>query len=207
MKISILGTGNMAAAMAQAWIGAGHTVTVAGRSPGKTSELAQRVGAFAAAPEAAVLGADAVLVAVLWDGVAEAIDLAGGSRGALQGIPVIDCTNPVDFATGAHRLATGSAAESIAALATGADVVKALHLYAGQMWLSPAESDRPRVVAMCGDGRDALDVVGRLVTDLGGTPVVIGGLDRARQLEETAGFVMSLYGKGVNPATAIPWVG
>ncbi|MFC4133886.1 NADPH-dependent F420 reductase [Hamadaea flava] len=205
MKISILGTGNMAAAVAQAWIGAGHTVTIAGRSADKAAELAGRLGAYAAAPSDAAAGADAVVVAVSWDGVPDMIELAGGSRGALRGVPVLDCTNPVDFGTGAHRLATGSAAETIAAQATGASVVKALHLYAGQMWLTSQE--RPRVVAMCGDDEAALDVVGRLVTDLGGTPVAVGGLDHARQLEEAAGFVVSLYGKGVDPSTAIPSVG
>ncbi|NUO60875.1 MAG: NAD(P)-binding domain-containing protein [Hamadaea sp.] len=202
MKISILGSGNMAATLAQAWIAAGHTVTIAGRSEAKTTELANRVNAVAARPADAAAGADAVVVAVLWEGVSEILDLAGGPGGSLRGVPVLDCTNPLEFSTGAHRLAEGSAAETIAAQATGAAVVKALHMYAGQMWLTA--QDKTRAVAMCGDDEAALDVAGRLVTDLGGTPVAIGRLDRARQLEEAAGFVMSLYGKGVDPSTAVP---
>jgi 8-hydroxy-5-deazaflavin:NADPH oxidoreductase len=39
-----------------------------------------------------------------------------------------------------------------------------------------------------------------------GQVVVIGGLERGRQLEEVAGFVVRLVGLGVDPATAIPAV-
>ncbi|NUT21805.1 MAG: NAD(P)-binding domain-containing protein [Hamadaea sp.] len=201
MKISILGTGNMASALAQVWIAAGHTVTVAGRSADKTAELARQVGATAASPGQAAAGADAVVMAVSWDGVPDMIELAGGSQGALRGVPVIDCTNPLDYGTGVHRMATGSTAELIAEK-SGADVVKALHLYAGQMWLTKQE--KPRVVTMCGDDEAALEIADRLVTDLGGTPATIGGLSRARQLEETAGVVFSLYSQGIAPATAMP---
>ncbi|WP_199739362.1 hypothetical protein [Streptomyces klenkii] len=40
-----------------------------------------------------------------------------------------------------------------------------------------------------GDGA-ALDIAAELIGDLGGVPAVIGGLERARQLEDVAGFVM-----------------
>jgi predicted dinucleotide-binding enzyme len=60
---------------------------------------------------------------------------------------------------------------------------------------------------MCGDDPRALDVVGSLVRDVGGTPAVLGGLDRVRQLEEVAGFVIGLAFAGVDPRSAVPAVG
>jgi hypothetical protein len=59
---------------------------------------------------------------------------------------------------------------------------------------------------MCGDDPRALRIVGSLVRDVGGVPAVIGGLDRARQLEEVAGFVIALAFAGVDPRQAIPAV-
>jgi hypothetical protein len=44
------------------------------------------------------------------------------------------------------------------------------------------------------------------VRDVGGEPAVVGGLARARQLEETAGLVIALAFAGADPRKAIPSV-
>jgi predicted dinucleotide-binding enzyme len=59
---------------------------------------------------------------------------------------------------------------------------------------------------MCGDDPAALDVVGGLVRDVGGTPATLGTLDRVAQLEEVAGFVIGLAFAGFDPNSAIPTV-
>ncbi|MEU6532485.1 hypothetical protein ABZ869_25230 [Streptomyces sp. NPDC046928] len=59
---------------------------------------------------------------------------------------------------------------------------------------------------MCGDDPAALKVVGDLVRDVGGTPATLGTLDRVRQLEEVAGFVIGLAFAGVDPESAVPVV-
>lgn len=59
---------------------------------------------------------------------------------------------------------------------------------------------------MCGDDPAALKVVGDLVRDVGGTPATLGTLDRVRQLEEVAGFVIGLAFAGVDPDSAVPVV-
>ncbi|WP_027345700.1 NADPH-dependent F420 reductase [Hamadaea tsunoensis] len=202
MKIGILGTGNLAAALAEAWSRTGHDVTVAGRSAEKTAALAARLGVRAAAP-ADLDANEVVLVAIPWDGLAEAV----ASAGSLTGV-IIDATNPVDWATGTLLPSTGSAVEQVAALQPSARVVKALHLYAGTSWPAPqAAGAAPKIVAMCGDDAEALEIAGRLVTDLGGTPAVVGGLAKGRQLEEVAGFAVSLVRNGLNPIHALPSVG
>ncbi|MEY9854641.1 putative dinucleotide-binding enzyme [Catenulispora sp. GAS73] len=62
-------------------------------------------------------------------------------------------------------------------------------------------------MAICGDDPAAVRLVGRLVRDVGAVPAVFGTLDRVRQLEEAAGFVIGLAFAGTDPNSAIPRVG
>ncbi|MFB9839521.1 NADPH-dependent F420 reductase [Actinoallomurus acaciae] len=210
MRIGILGTGTLAAALAEGWARAGHEVVVGGRSPAKARELADRLGpnVRAAASSEVVAGRDAVLLAVSWDGAEDMLKAAGASGGALAGTPLIDPTNPVEHGVGALLTGHGeSMAERIAGLAPGAHVVKAFHLFPSVQWTTPQDhGETPVTVAMCGDDPAALDVVGELVRAVGGRPAVLGPLDRARQLEETAGFVIGLVFAGHDPASAVPRV-
>jgi predicted dinucleotide-binding enzyme len=57
---------------------------------------------------------------------------------------------------------------------------------------------------MCGDDPAALRTVGQLASDAGGGPAVLGPLDRSRQLEEVAGFVIGLAFAGADPRSASP---
>nr|WP_228561756.1 hypothetical protein [Catenulispora rubra] len=43
--------------------------------------------------------------------------------------------------------------------------------------------------------------------DVGAVPAVFGTLDRVRQLEEVAGFVIGLAFSGTDPNSAVPCVG
>ncbi|MEV8091925.1 hypothetical protein [Streptomyces nigra] len=61
-------------------------------------------------------------------------------------------------------------------------------------------------VTVCGDDAAALRVVGTLVRDVGGLPATLGTLDRVRQLDEVAGFVIGLAFAGVDPNSAVPVV-
>ena len=212
MRVGILGTGTLAAALAEAWARAGHDVLVAGRSTDKARALAERLAGRcgdrvrAGTPAEAVTGRDAVLLAVTWSGVADVLALAGAGSGGLAGSVLIDPVNPVDHGVGVVTVAGGgSAAERIAELAPGARVVKAFHLFPSTRWLAPPAGE-PVTVAVCGDDPAALEVVGELVRAVGAVPAVLGGLARARQLEEVAGFVIGLAFTGVDPNSAIPKV-
>lgn len=144
------------------------------------------------------------MVAVAWSGLERALTLAGGPDGALSGKTVIDCTNPVDYPTGRVLAELGSAAELVARVADGAHVVKALHLFAGASWPFTGAPGVSPVVALCGDDDAALSVAETLIASLGGRAAVLGGLDAARQAEETAGFVMRVVAAGANPRFAVP---
>lgn len=210
MRIGILGTGTLTAALGEGWTRAGHEVAIGGRSRHKTERLAERLGhgVLAVTPREAVAGRDAVLLAVSWDGVEDVLESVGASGGALDGMPLIDPTNAVTHGVGTLLTGHGeSMAERIALLASGAHVVKAFHLFPAGQWTRPPGGDVPRVtVAMCGDDTTALDIVGELVRDVGGVPATVGALSRARQMEEVAGFVIGLAFAGFDPGSAVPHV-
>ncbi len=129
----------MAAAVGEGWIRAGHRLSIGGRSDRKAGLLADRLGpaSRSVTPEVVARETDAVLLAVAWEGVEEMLRLAGAPQQSLEGKTLIDCTNAVDYRTFALKPSNGSAAGTIAELAPGAHIVKALHLFAGQSWLSP----------------------------------------------------------------------
>ena len=206
MKIGMLGTGNLAVTLGKAWASAGHSIVVTGRSSDRVRAAAEQVGASAEPvdPGRFAEEVDVVVVAIAWDGLEEAMRLVGAPDGTLAGKTVIDCTNPVDYATGLLLLETGSAAELVGGVAAGAHVVKALHLFAGASWPFTGQADASPVVAICGDDADALDRAGSLIADLGARTAVLGGLATARQAEEAAGFVMRVVVAGANPRFAVP---
>jgi 8-hydroxy-5-deazaflavin:NADPH oxidoreductase len=206
VNVGILGTGNLAVALGRTWAAAGRSVLVTGRNPAHVREAADRIGSPAEAVAPGDLGekADAVVVAVSWEGLEDAVALVGGPQGSLSGTTVIDCTNPVDYTSGALKTTSGSAAEAVARLAPGAHVVKALHLFAGASWPYTGARETAPVVAICGGEPGALSVAAALIADLGAKTAVVGGLESARQLEEAAGFVMRVVAAGHNPRLAVP---
>ncbi|MGW0659644.1 NADPH-dependent F420 reductase [Streptodolium elevatio] len=211
MRIGILGTGTLATALGEGWAGAGHEVVIGGRSAAKAEKAADRLGrtARAAAPRDVVAGADAVLLAVSWDGAEEMLRTAGAGDGSLRGTALVDPTNAVRHGVGVLLTEPGEAmAHRIARAAPGAHVVKAFHLFPAAQWTrARGVGEPPATVPMCGDDPEALRVVGELVRAVGGSPAVLGPLDRVRQLEEVAGFTIGLAFAGVDPNSAIPRLG
>ncbi|OKK02489.1 NADP oxidoreductase [Streptomyces sp. CB03234] len=196
MRIGILGNGNMAEALGTHWVRAGHRVRIGGRTPGKAAELAGRIGAEGGGTVADVAGfGDATLLAVPYD---SALAVLKGTGGALAGRVLIDCTNPIGPG---FTLTTGggpSAAERIAE-ASGARVVKAFNHCADAVWRTA-----PPTVPLCGDDEAALETVRTLVRDVGGEPLVVGDLGRARLLEATTAFLIGLWLTGHDPRTLLP---
>jgi predicted dinucleotide-binding enzyme len=180
----------MADALGTQWARAGHEVRAGSRSGGLR--------------EAAEFGTDAVLLAVPY---AAAVDVVAGLEPALRGRVLVDCTNPVG--PGFSLLTEGgpSAAQRIASAAPGAHVVKAFNLCHVDVWrLTPPVFDgRPLAVPLCGDDAGALDVVRRLVRDVGCEPLNAGGLRRAALVEATAALLIGLWvGEGADAQAIAP---
>ena len=206
MKVGILGTGNLSVALGMAWARAGHSLLITGRSEANAKSATASIGAGAEQVAARDFAkrADVIVTAMPWSGLEPALTLVGAAEGSLSGKTVIDCTNPIDFTTGRMLFETGSAAELVATIATGAHVVKALHLYAGTGWPFTGDRSLAPIVAVCGDDATALEQTTLLIGDLGARVAVLGRLDASRQAEEAAGFVMRLVAAGVNPRFAVP---
>jgi 8-hydroxy-5-deazaflavin:NADPH oxidoreductase len=204
MRIGVLGTGVLAVSLGAAWVRAGHEVLVAGRCSDKALAAAARIGGAtrAVSPREAVGERDAVLLAVSWTGLADILRAAGAAARSLAGTPTIDPTNAVEHGIG-QLLADHERAVPgyILDRAPGAEVVKAFNLFPAEQWNAGNE---PVTVPLAGDHEAALSVTAQLVRDAGARPAVFGSLQRARQLEETAGFVIGLTFAGIDPRSAIP---
>ncbi|MGW6396223.1 NADPH-dependent F420 reductase [Streptomyces sp. NPDC055103] len=193
MKIGVLGTGNMADALATHWVRAGHEVFAGGRDEQKARRLATRVGAGAhgSLRKAADFG-DVVLAALPYGAGA---DVVGELRATLAGKVLLDCANPVG--PGFRLLTEGgpSAALRLAAAAPDAHVVKAFNLCHEDVWrMTPPVFDGRRLtVPVCGGDEAALLRVYELVRDAGCDPVAAGGLERAGLLEATAALYIGLW--------------
>ncbi|MFG2618823.1 NADPH-dependent F420 reductase [Streptomyces sp. NPDC048507] len=207
MRIGVMGTGAMAAALGGAWARAGHEVFVGGRDTAAAAALAARTGAagHGSLAQAAAYG-EAVLLAVP---AGRAPEVAREHAAALAGRTLVDCANALEPGPGGVVLATGpgtSVAALIAAAAPGAHVVKAFNLARADMW------DRPPVrhdgaaptVPFCADDAAAGARVAELITGTGWSPVPAGGLDRAAYLEATAAFVIGVWWAGGSPRLAFP---
>ncbi|HYC33546.1 MAG TPA: NAD(P)-binding domain-containing protein [Gemmatimonadales bacterium] len=193
MRIAILGSGNMGAALGRRFAEAGHWVAFSwSRDPRKLERLARRCGprACAADPADAAADADAVLLAVHWSLVPRVLRAAGPLRGRI----LIDCTLPMNRADDA--LVVGfrtSGAEQLARRARGAAVVKAFNIVPAELLRAGPGvlAERP-AVCFCGDDAKAKRAVGRLIRQIGFDAVDCGALSIARYLEPMALVVAEL---------------
>ncbi|WP_435281297.1 NADPH-dependent F420 reductase [Streptomyces koelreuteriae] len=194
MRIGVLGTGNMADALATHWVRAGHQVIIGGRDVRKAERLATRIGGSTkpAGLRAAAEFGQVVLAALPFGAGA---DVARDMHAALEGKVLLDCSNPVG--PGFRLLTEGgpSAARRLAAAAPGAHVVKAFNLCHEDVWRMrpPVFDGRPLAVPICGDDEEALVCVRELVRDVGCEPVAVGGLEWAGLLEATAALFITLW--------------
>ncbi|MDJ0522874.1 MAG: NADPH-dependent F420 reductase [Planctomycetota bacterium] len=203
MRIAVIGSGNVGAALGRRWSEAGHDVVFGVRDPSaaKVTKLLERApGALAAAPATATGDAEVVVLATPW-AVSEDVVLGLGD---LDGRILVDCTNPVQpdlkGLTVGH---TVSAGEMIAGWAAGAKVVKAFNTTGSGNMEEPAYAEGATTMFLCGDDPQANRKVAGLAKDLGFEVVDAGGLHVARLLEPLAMLWINLaYAQGMGPDIA-----
>ncbi|MGC0373576.1 NADPH-dependent F420 reductase [Streptomyces sp. SAI-229] len=206
MRIGVLGTGNMADALATHWVRAGHDVAVGGRDMHKAERLATRLGGSAkpVSLHAAAEFGQVVLAALPFGAGTSVVQEL---RAVMDGKVLIDCCNPVGPG---FRLLTQSglsAAQQLAEAAPGTHVVKAFNLCHEDVWrMSPPIFDGRRLaVPVCGDDETALTLVYQLVRHVGCEPVAGGSLERAGLLEATAALFIGLWiGEGADAQAIAP---
>jgi hypothetical protein len=188
MKVTIIGTGNMARGIGTRVLAGGHAVTLVGTEAGKAEALATELqsaaqgGASVQASSGAALEGDVVVLAVPY---AAAASIVQQYADQLAGKVIVDITNPVDFSTMSPAVAPGtSGAEEIAKAApAGAKVVKAFNTTFAGTLIAGQVGGQPLDVFVAGDDADAKAAISELVSSGGLRAVDAGPLERARQLE------------------------
>jgi NADPH-dependent F420 reductase len=175
-NISIIGTGNMAQAIAAVAGRGGHTVALLGKD-----ELEAPLG-------------DVVILAVPYPAVADVL----AARGAqLAGKVVVDITNPLNFETFDSLTvdSDSSATAEIAAALPDSRVLKAFNTTFAATLASGTVGDLTTTVLIAGDDTDAKTELAGIVTSGGLNAIDAGSLARARELE-AIGFLQITLAAG-----------
>lgn len=185
MQIGIVGAGAIGQVYGRLWMEAGHRVVLSARDEAKVASVAEALGLEAGTSEAAVRGADAVLLAVNYVGVDDTVRRL---RGALEGKLVVDATNPLRIG-GDGRLVRMIADDEIAVEVMARKLPRSrlakafTTLWSGHVE-KQADRGRPRIampfVAQHGEDRGR---VASLVRDAGLVPVDLGGLEAGAALD------------------------
>jgi predicted dinucleotide-binding enzyme len=179
-SIGVVGAGRIGGNAARLLARAGHDVTVSfSRDAERLRALADEIGARAGTPAEAAR-AEVVMLSVPWRLVDEVL----AETGSLAGKIVIDTTNQFG-ADGWEELPDAlTAAQLNQRRMPGARLVKSFNTLTAGFQESEAGRPDPRVVLfLCGDDKDAKEVVAGLIRDAGFEPVDVGGLADAAVME------------------------
>ena len=188
--ISILGSGNMAAAIGTRAVQHGHTVQILSRNATAAQALAERIGDGATVGTYGdVPAGDIVIVAVLYGAVVDVVSTYGE---ALAGKVLVDISNP--FNADASGLVTpSSAAHEIAAVApTSSHVVKGLNTVFGHVLAKGTRLD----AFIAGDSVEAKTAVAAFLDSIDLRTRDAGGLAAAPLLESAGLLLMGLARNG-----------
>ncbi|WP_144672308.1 NADPH-dependent F420 reductase [Arthrobacter sp. U41] len=195
--ITIIGSGNMARAIGTRAVAAGRSLQILSRSPEHAAKLAAELGGDTASGGLGDIPEGDIVVLALYFEPAKEVATHYGDT--LSGKTVVDISNPVNADTfDSLTVEPGSsAAEEIAALLPGAEVVKAFNTtFAGPL-AAGAKGGMPLDVFIASDSGDAANAVASFAAAAGLRPLKVGGLRHARELE---GFELIVMALQANPA-------
>jgi predicted dinucleotide-binding enzyme len=210
MRVTIVGTGNMARGIATRALAGGHHVMFVGTDLGKAQDLADEMTSEGPVRAAEEIGGDLVVLAVPYT---EAPHVVAQYADQLDGMVVVDVTNTVDMSTLEPLYASvapfGSGAEVIAdAAPDGATVVKAFNTTFAGTLVAGAVAGQPLDVFVAGDDDEAKARVMQLARDGGTRPIDVGPLAHARELEAAGYLHMAAQGTlGTDFASALKVLG
>lgn len=205
MKIAILGTGNMAAGLAEV-LAPKHEVYVGGKDPAKAAAIADKAanGVIGGGLAAVVKLAEVVILALPYAAIAEVLH----SVGDIDGKVLVDISNPVteDFQNLSIGL-TSSAAEEIQKQAPNAQVVKAFNTIFAPLLNIDARQNKQLQVFIASDYDVAKQVITEIVSSIAFKAVDAGALKNARFIEPI-GMMNIQFGffLGQGPSVAPTWV-
>jgi predicted dinucleotide-binding enzyme len=169
MNITVIGKGNVGGGLARLWGRAGHTVQALGREGGDATD------------------ADVIVVAVPSGSIADALGKVSG----IGGKPTIDATN----AFGGRNEEFESLAHEVKSI-VGGPTAKSFNVNFASLYDQIGEQRvRPSNLYAAEDG--AREVTEQLIRDAGYDPVLVGGLDKARVLEDALGLIFAINQAGL----------
>ena len=197
--ISIIGAGNMAAAIGIRAAKHGHAVEIMSRDTAKAQALADTigtgstVGTYGSRP-----AGDIVVVAILF---ANSVDVVTHFGEALAGKVLVDISNPFNAdASGLVTTEGASIAQQIAAVAPeSAQVIKGFNM----LFRGVIAADKPVDVFFAGGNSEARERFAALVTSLGMRPRDAGGLEMTWAIEWASIALMGLARNGAGFDTAL----
>jgi predicted dinucleotide-binding enzyme len=208
MRIAVIGAGNVGGTLGRRWAELGHEVVFGLRQPAQGAAAVKGGGALPRGASVASIvdsarKAEAVVLATPWSATPDALRELGADRGALDGVPLLDTTNPL---RAGFQLDVGpngeSAGERLQAMAGSARVVKVFNTTGFDNMRDPVYDGAPTVMFAAGDDAGAKRIALDLATALGFDAIDAGPLTRARELEHLAALWIGLAfgGQGRNIA-------
>jgi predicted dinucleotide-binding enzyme len=188
MKVGILGSGDVAKALAGGFVRHGHDVTLGTRSPAKLADWIKQnpKAGTASFPDAAKF-AELVVLAVKGTAAAEALRAAGANN--LTGKPVIDATNPIAEgppANGVLKYFTtfdDSLMERLQREFAGARFVKAFNSVGNACMVNPQFKGGRPTMFICGNDEAAKKTVCDILDQFGWDTADMGKAEAARAIE------------------------
>ena len=188
MKVGVLGSGEVAKALAGGFLKHGHQVKVGSRSPAKLADWSAQtpgssIGTFA---EAAQFG-EIIVLAVKGKVAGEALTLAGMKN--LAGKTVIDACNPIEDAPptkGVLRFFTDlneSLMEKLQHQFSEVHFVKAFNSVGAGRMINPQFAEGRPTMFICGNDEAAKKQVAQINEQFGWETADMGAAEAARAIE------------------------
>lgn len=210
MKVTIIGTGNMAKGISTRLVSGEHSVTIHAQDIAKGNELVEHLKKVNASADVAVLpiSSDTDEIVIVATPYTE-IETVSQEYNGLAGKIVIDITNPVDFNTFQLIPEPGqSGAQEVAKILSGATIVKAFNTTLAGTLVAGQVEGKELDVFIASDDEDAKSRISELVKTSGMRPIDVGPLANARHLEGFALIQMAVQDQiGTNWMSALKFIG
>jgi predicted dinucleotide-binding enzyme len=197
--ITIIGAGNMAAAIGTRAVKHGHTVELMSRDATKAGALADKIGAGATVGTYGTPPAgDIVFLAVLYAG---AVDVAKDYGDALAGKTIVEITNPFNAdASGVVTTPGHSITQQVDEVTPqSTNVIKAFNTIFGGVLATKAPLD----VFFAGGDPESRARVAAFLETLDMRPLDAGGLETTHALEWAGILIMGLAANGSGFGTSL----
>ena len=188
MKVGVLGSGDVAKALAAGFLKHGHNVVMGTRDPAKLADwLAQQRGARAGSFAEAAQSGEVVVLAVKGTVALEALRAAGAAN--LAGKPIIDATNPIADAppvNGVLKFFTTldeSLMERFQREFAEARFVKAFNSAGNPFMVNPQFKGGKPTMFICGNDEAAKQIVRGILDQFGWETADMGKAEAARAIE------------------------